>query len=174
MLIECKLKRQGGSIVDMGDGTTYHFKDDGKGRHIASVSSSAHIGRLLGIAEGYCLFDDQVAAAPAQGLAPAKPVATSNSQDAAPQVQPIQQQATDALVQQVAATVAQQSVDQAKPPAPQPDARDSVDPVAELSEDMPIEKLHEIYLAEIGKAPNGNYKAATLIAKIEAARQAKA
>lgn len=52
MLIECILKRDGGSKVDLG-GITYHFAPDSEGRHVAMVADPDHIGRLLSITEGY-------------------------------------------------------------------------------------------------------------------------
>ena len=52
MLIECILKRDGGSKVDLGD-NTYHFAPDSEGRHVAMVADPDHIGRFLSISEGY-------------------------------------------------------------------------------------------------------------------------
>lgn len=52
MLIQSKLKREGGTIVVLGD-TEYHFKDDGKGNHVCKVDDEAHIARFLSITEGY-------------------------------------------------------------------------------------------------------------------------
>lgn len=52
MLIESKIKRAGGSHVDL-DGVAYHFKDDGTGRHVAEVLSRRHLAVFLAIPEGY-------------------------------------------------------------------------------------------------------------------------
>lgn len=52
MLIECILKRDGGTKVDLGD-LTYHFAPDSEGRHVALVADPDHIGRFLSISEGY-------------------------------------------------------------------------------------------------------------------------
>lgn len=59
MRIETTLIRKGGSIVDMGDGTSYHFRPDTPAgtRHFAIVTNKAHIKRLLSI-EGYEPADD--------------------------------------------------------------------------------------------------------------------
>lgn len=60
MLIECKLKRQGGSKVDIG-GIVYHFKpntNDPGDPHLCDVKDKLHAQRFLGIAEGYCLPGD--------------------------------------------------------------------------------------------------------------------
>lgn len=66
MKIELKLKRAGGSKIDMGDGTTYHFKpEDGRHEspHVAEVGDSKHMKRLLSI-EGYEIFDPDSASQP--------------------------------------------------------------------------------------------------------------
>lgn len=60
MLIECKLKRQGGTKVDIG-GIVYHFKpntNDSGDPHLCDVKDKLHAKRFLGIAEGYCLPGD--------------------------------------------------------------------------------------------------------------------
>lgn len=58
MLIECKIKRKGGSRITMLDGTTYHFAPadgDNRNAHVALVTNPDHIQRLLSITEGYRL-----------------------------------------------------------------------------------------------------------------------
>jgi hypothetical protein len=52
MLIESIIKRKDGTKVEMGD-EEYHFKDDGKGHHVAEVNNQEHIDRLLSIKEGF-------------------------------------------------------------------------------------------------------------------------
>lgn len=47
-LIELKIKRKNGSKVQI-DGAIYHFKDDGKGKHVAEVSNQEHVKKLLAI-----------------------------------------------------------------------------------------------------------------------------
>lgn len=166
MLIECKLKRQGGSVVDMGDGTVYHFKDDGTGRHVSNITVSKHIAVLMGIPEGYAIPDEQLASmitpeAPGVQTQPAPaPVAATII------VQPVQ-------AEPVAQPEQSQTTEPVTPTPGAADQRDAVDTVAELTEDTPIETIREVYLAEIGRVANTNYKAQTLIAAIEAARKAK-
>lgn len=66
MKVESKIKRKGGSHVDMGDGTEYHFKpEDGRHEspHVALVPVKAHLKRLLSI-EGYDLFEPDAEPAP--------------------------------------------------------------------------------------------------------------
>lgn len=55
MKIECILKREGGSVVDLG-GLEYHFEPLADGAHVADVSEEAHIDRFLSIAEGYKVY----------------------------------------------------------------------------------------------------------------------
>lgn len=149
MLVECKLKRPGGSQVELG-GVTYHFKDDGTGRHVAMVSNSDHLGRLLSITEGYKLADDQAAQPAAPAPAPVAPTVK------APTVA--------VVLTQGAAVGSTQTQPAADPVAPQG--------APDLSEDMDIEELRKLYEEEIGRKPNPNWKAASMIAAIEGARKA--
>lgn len=55
MLIECKLKREGGSKIDLGK-NLYHFQPLADGAHVAQVDDEADQDRLLGITEGYRLY----------------------------------------------------------------------------------------------------------------------
>lgn len=55
MKIECILKREGGSVVDLG-GIEYHFEPVADGAHVADVEDKAHIDRFLSISEGYKLY----------------------------------------------------------------------------------------------------------------------
>jgi len=55
MKIECILKREGGSVVDLG-GLEYHFEPLADGAHVADVENEAHIDRFLSISEGYKLY----------------------------------------------------------------------------------------------------------------------
>lgn len=48
MKIECKIRRQGGSVITL-DGKRYHFAPDDLGRHVAEVTHQAHIDRFLEI-----------------------------------------------------------------------------------------------------------------------------
>lgn len=52
MKIECKCKRQNGSVIDI-DGTHYEFKPNADGAHVAEVTDTDHIERFLAIPEGY-------------------------------------------------------------------------------------------------------------------------
>jgi hypothetical protein len=55
MQIECKIKRDGGSHVTIGN-TEYHFAPQEDGAHVATVTDEGHQDRFLGITEGYKLY----------------------------------------------------------------------------------------------------------------------
>lgn len=64
MLIESKIKRPGGSYIELG-GITYHFAPNAEGRHVCEVDNDDHVDRLLAIPEGFRLYRDKpVTAAP--------------------------------------------------------------------------------------------------------------
>lgn len=71
MDIECILKREGGSKIDI-DGTTYHFKPIADGAHVAAVEDKTHRNRFLSISEGYQIYDGAVATPPVK-TAPVEP-----------------------------------------------------------------------------------------------------
>jgi hypothetical protein len=80
MDIECKLKREGGSFVELGK-NTYHFAPREDGAHVATVAIEAHQERLLSIPEAYKPY-----------LKGAKPVAAPVSAPVqAPTEQPVAQ-----------------------------------------------------------------------------------
>lgn len=60
MLIKCKLKRTNGSVVKLGD-TSYHFKPNDKGDHVAEVADDDHAETLLAITEGYEAYEQEPA-----------------------------------------------------------------------------------------------------------------
>ncbi len=63
MDIECKLKREGGTHVDMG-AEKYHFAPRVDGAHVATVTNEAHQERFLSITEAYRLYRGAAASAP--------------------------------------------------------------------------------------------------------------
>lgn len=67
MQIECKLKREGGSRVPLGN-IEYHFAPLADGAHVAVVENEAHQDRFLSITEAYRLYRgaEQATAAPAE------------------------------------------------------------------------------------------------------------
>ena len=65
MLIKSLLKREGGSKIEFGqddeDKTIYHFNSKTKdGDHVCEVTDKGHIQKLLSIAEGYEIADEEV------------------------------------------------------------------------------------------------------------------
>lgn len=62
MRIRCKLIREGGSKITIGE-TEYHFKPGPDG-HIADVTVKDHVARFLAIPEGYELADLDTPKAP--------------------------------------------------------------------------------------------------------------
>lgn len=55
MKIECKLKREGGSTIDIG-GVAYEFKPQADGAHVADVGNKEHAERFLSIPEAYGIY----------------------------------------------------------------------------------------------------------------------
>lgn len=63
MKIQCLLKREGGTKIELG-GTEYHFKLQEDGTHVAEVTEQSHINRLLSIKEAYRQAGEQPALKP--------------------------------------------------------------------------------------------------------------
>jgi|LSQX01.1.fsa_nt_gb hypothetical protein len=57
-VLELLIKRKNGTKVTI-DGSTYHFKDIGNGKHVAEVTKQEHIKKLLAIPQ-YKIEEDQV------------------------------------------------------------------------------------------------------------------
>ncbi len=55
MIIHSLIKREGGTVVPMGN-DTYNFKPDENGNHVCEVKNKAHIERFLSIKEGFIEF----------------------------------------------------------------------------------------------------------------------
>lgn len=76
MLIECLLKRPGGTHVKLDD-KNYHFKPgpdvDADPRHLAEVIRQDHAERFLSISEGYCYAGEGQAPALSQSSASTAP-----------------------------------------------------------------------------------------------------
>lgn len=60
MKIQCILKREGGTIAEIG-GMEYHFEPLADGAHVADVENTEHRDRFLAIAEAYRLYDGKLA-----------------------------------------------------------------------------------------------------------------
>jgi len=55
MDIESKLKREGGSRIQLG-ATEYHFAPGDDGAHVAAVDDDEHVATLLAIPEGFRIY----------------------------------------------------------------------------------------------------------------------
>lgn len=65
MKIECILKRDGGTVAEVG-GIEYHFSEQADGAHVAEVASTDHIERFLAIPEAYRIARSAEEAKPAR------------------------------------------------------------------------------------------------------------
>jgi hypothetical protein len=188
LLIECILKRPGGTLVDLY-GTAYHFRAQndpmGLGRDICVVSNMDHAQRLMSITEGYRLVgtaDPAAAGAVGIGLtaAPPAPVAPAP-------VAPVVAAPAPAVLGPVdpAVTVLQPPADApVEPPvtapapvvvAPEP----LVAPPAALPTEaelqaMDIEALRVQAELELGRKPSPRAKEPLLIQQIMVSREEKA
>lgn len=151
MLIECILKRDGGSKVDLGD-TTYHFAPDSEGRHVAMVADPDHIGRFLSITEGYRIPRASTAI-PATSVASIGAVGAVAPVTASPE--PVLEQVALEVVEEPAEVAAEPVVAEAAP-----------------LEGMTKEQLAEVYLAKTGQKAHPAMSAAKMIEKIKAASAA--
>jgi hypothetical protein len=78
MLIQCLLKRPGGTHITMADGTAYHFAPNERDDHVAEVPNQVHFARLLSITEAYRVYNLSLG----QPKAPPAPPATPGKADA--------------------------------------------------------------------------------------------
>lgn len=74
MKIESIIKRDPPTEILLGD-TAYKFVPDSNGRHVCEVTDKAHIARLLSIAEGFQIPDDEEAPKNSAPVAPVEPPA---------------------------------------------------------------------------------------------------
>lgn len=80
MKIECKLKREGGTVIDI-DGIDYTFVPQADGAHVAEVTKEAHIERLLGISDAYCIYRGKSSKAAAPAVTPEEPVVVTATEE---------------------------------------------------------------------------------------------
>ena len=136
MNIECKLKRQGGTKVELG-GKEYHFEPRADGRHVAFVEDEAHRDRLLSISEAYRVAVDVPAPAKIELPKPA----------AAPVVETVTY--PDGTVATGVAPLPTQS------PTEQAGEQGADEPPADTSELRAL--LVTQYKEKFGKAPHGKW-----------------
>lgn len=154
MLIQCTIKRQGGSRVTLGD-QRYHFAPDDLGRHVAEVTDEAHIARLLSISAYVALGDDAPVAAAAtdaaRTLTPQEPHDADTTDDG-----------RDAGVQG-AQDGDLPAAGQGDDPAGEGAAQDG----QKAPEDVELEAAREAYREAFGKAAHPRAHASTLWQRIE-------
>lgn len=81
MKIECKLIREGGTIVQIGK-NEYHFAPQADGAHVADVADDEHVARFLAIPEAYKIYKGEAKAAPVVAKTePQAPAATVTDGD---------------------------------------------------------------------------------------------
>lgn len=148
-LVECILKRAGGSKVEMADGTTYHFTPDQEGRHVAVVQDMSHVTRFMQIPEGYRILELISMAEAAKTVV--EPIKSGAITPAAPAkaetIQPVQAEAAQAL--------------------PQPAEDGSFT-------DEQVATIRAIFEKELNRAPHHKAKPETMVAQIEAGRAERA
>ncbi|KDR26000.1 hypothetical protein [Caballeronia zhejiangensis] len=168
MNIECILKREGGTKVDIG-GTDYHFAPIADGRHVAFVENQIHMARFLSIPEAYRLAVDlaaQQAQQAQQAPQSATPISESTITSAPPRpITAIAPSAPAAPVVQAAPIVPVVPVEQT---GAGNEESDDGEPVEDKSELRAL--LAAQYKEKFGKAPHGKWTAE----KIEAALQGEA
>ncbi len=145
MRIELTLRRKGGSIVEMADGTKYHFAPSAADpRHIADVTKKDHIRRLLSI-EGYDIADGE-------------------DDDTAPQTKtPIERpEASDA------SDLIRLDLSDVEDEEPE-DGEGEDDPAEKIGDALTDEELRARFEATLGRAPHPAMKRDNLIAKIREA-----
>lgn len=147
LMIECKLIRKGGSIVDLPGGP-YHFKPGTDGAHVCAISDPDDIAALLGIKEGYRIYRPKV-----------------DVSDVAPVVQPEPAKAEKAP----AKTKAEKADAKATAAAPAPMGLDNK-PGEEAMAAMSRDEVAAIFEAEIGRAPSEVAEIEVMIAQIVAKR----
>lgn len=163
IIIESKIQRKGGTLVDL-DGTTYHFTPDAKGRHVAVVSNPEHIAKFLQIPEGYRMLV----------AAPATPVAAAQITQGV-----VSDQVLGPVDAQVVTVPGSLAI--IKPaPAIQPtvDAPADQDPGQTTTtsdlDAMSLAEVREVFKVELGRNPSPKSIKETLVAQIEAVRAERA
>ncbi|MDP2047563.1 MAG: hypothetical protein Q8K33_01535 [Cypionkella sp.] len=159
IIMKCLLIRAGGTKIDL-DGVNYHFKDDGLGNHVATISDMKHVSKLAGIPEAYEVFGSAPATDTAIGLGVTLTAAQSEATSAGP-IAPVAAPVVEAPVAPVAATA-------------DPEMQTTANAQAGFPENMSIGDLRALFLAEVGREPSPKAKPETMMAGIIAIRAERA
>lgn len=164
MKIECKLKRNGGTKVDL-DGFEYHFKPLPDNKHVAIVDIDSHIERFLAISEAYCIYRglEQVEATSTQAVEQKKEplIFLAGSSVHAPQYEIHGK--TYTITEVIRKSIADQGITADKWNSLTEEERgdfidealDSIES-AEKPKEKTRDELIEEYKEKFGKAPHGN------------------
>lgn len=145
LTLQCILIRKGGTHVEFPDGASYHFAPNAEGDHVCEVSDPDHMAWFLSVKEAYRIYRPKATAPVADVQTPA---ATTNQTPAA-----------------VAPSATQE------PPAAAGLGLPAGEKLSiEALRGSDIEKVREVFEAEIGRKPSHVAKAETLIAQIETKR----
>lgn len=201
VLIESLCRRPAGqNLIEMSDGTTYDFRDDGTGAQVALVSDPAHQRKLLSITEGFAFKG----AAAGEGLAlpPRDPAEIGGTGEA---VSPVTAPEPPKTLAEAAALLAAMGVvdpnaaalvfphlaaaPEPTPPVEAPVApvelQEPPAPVTEPAGDLSVSEhadlngktlaeIRVIYANEWGKPSSPRHSIDTLVAKIESIRAERA
>lgn len=151
LMIECKLIRKGGSIVDLPGGP-YHFKPGTDGAHVCAISDPDDIAALLGIKDGYRIYRPKV-----------------DVSDVAPVMQPEPAKEPAKDEKATAKTKAAKADAKATAAAHAPMGLDAK-PTEEAMVAMSREQIAAIFEAEVGRAPSEVADVEVMIAQIVAKR----
>lgn len=184
IVMECTIKRvlptgQGGSDIDMGDGSIIAFRQHTDGRHIGIISNQDHFARLMTIPESYRMIG--VYTAPAEALGAAAPVPVAEPV-ALPPTTPYPAPVVDVLPP--VATTPLDHLDAAAegllPPASadqEPEGQPEGQPETfaftgerVALEGLTIQDVRLVFERELGTKAHPATKLDTLVAKINAAR----
>ncbi len=157
MKVECLRQRPGGSEVEF-PGVTYHFKPDGRGRHVAEVDDPAHLRRLLQI-EAYQIAENMGGA----------PATTDDDMDDLPPAP-----AADTPPISAAPVTGEEDGGEGDPGEGQNGEGEGATEDAQTGEtaeglaNLSDEELRKVFADRLGRQPHPKATRDTMIAKIEA------
>ncbi|WP_417261680.1 hypothetical protein [Celeribacter sp.] len=160
MIVQCKIKRPGGTEVEMNDGTVYQFKPDQEGRHVAKVSNNDHFQRFMQIQEGYVFLgvdagDD-----------------TQDEEDAGEEPKEVVTAETEEEALQNINALKDAGALMPEPKAEEAAEQAGNDEKADLDNIEDIAEMRVLFEQEVGKQPHPSAKMETLKNKILEARGA--
>ncbi len=161
-LVECKIQRAGGSIVDFPDKSRVHFRPDGQTpeRHVALVSDPEQVAILKGIPEAYNFLGIAAEKAAPADVAGAGVKVVAETPVMSPAAPPVETHTIVGATEVPAAAPAEGAEGAEAVTAGAPKA---------LS-DMGEDELRATFEAELGRKPHPQSKIETMLAQIQAKR----